>query len=581
MVMLAYCMPESLRNIALKGENNEFDLNEFFRAEKKGDSAHFVYEDSVQKWLDMIRGGSLEISEGEWKLGSKDRPPMPFSHGPLLNLLSHTLWFLPDVASCLAMESLLKKRQNKFYHDYQVVVCAGNRAGNGADALPPVLEAMGGDPLNSRTITLSCGKLTTGVTVKPWTGIFMLRNLSSPETYFQAAFRVQSPWEVSTQEGKKEIVKKECYVFDFALDRALKQIADYSYRLDTKESNPVNRVTELISFLPVLAYEEGAGMRQVNAEEILDTTMSGTSATLLAKRWESALLVNVDNETLARLLRNEKAMAALMRIEGFRRLNDDIQTIINKSEEVRKARNSKEHLTTKEKKELKEEEKEYMSKRKMIREKLIKFATRIPIFMYLTDDREHCLKDVIRQVEPDLFLKVTGLSVSDFDLLVGLNVFNESLMNDAVYKFKRYEDASLSYTGVDRHEEDDRVGLFSTSVSREDYERWAGVLKQTMHSQKAEFPVGGTVVRWNDDEEDDVEAVRKPSRAEKTFRPQKAPEKKRRSGIRKGDIVVHVVFGEGVVEKIKDDRITIDFPVGKKLFQYPQVFEKGLLKEQK
>lgn len=171
--------------------------------------------------------------------------------------------------------------------------------------------------------------------------------------------------------------------------------------------------------------------------------MAGTSATLLAKRWESALLVNVDNDTLSRLLASDEAMEALMRIEGFRSLNEDIKTIINKSEAVKKAKKESENLTPKEKKELSDEEKEYKSKRKMIQEKLIKFATRVPVFMYLTDYREYSLKDVITQLEPELFRKVTGLSVKDFELLVSLNVFNEALMNDAVYKFKRYEDASL------------------------------------------------------------------------------------------------------------------------------------------
>lgn len=103
------------------------------------------------------------------------------------------------------------------------------------------------------------------------------------------------------------------------------------------ESNPEKKVGEFINFLPVLAYD-GSAMRQVNAAEILDIAMAGTSATLLARRWESALLVNVDNETLARLLANQAAMDALMRIEGFRSLNDDIQTIINKSEAVKKAK---------------------------------------------------------------------------------------------------------------------------------------------------------------------------------------------------------------------------------------------------
>ena len=142
--------------------------------------------------------------------------------------------------------------------------------------------------------------------------------------------------------------------------------------------------------------------------------MAGTSATLLAKRWESALLVNVDNDTLARLLSNNKAMEALMRIEGFRSLNTDIETIINKSNEVKKAKKEGKKLNVKEKEELTEAEKEYKSKRKMIQEKLIKFATRVPVFMYLTDYREYSLRDVITQLEPELFKKVTGLDVKDF-----------------------------------------------------------------------------------------------------------------------------------------------------------------------
>lgn len=124
-------------------------------------------------------------------------------------------------------------------------------------------------------------------------------------------------------------------------------------------------------------------------------------------------------------------------------------------------------MTAKEKKELSAEEKEYKSKRKQIQEKLIKFATRVPVFMYLTDYREECLKDVITQLEPGLFKKVTGLDVKDFELLVSLGVFNDALMNDAVYKFKRYEDASLEYAGINMHS-GEKIGLFSTSVTRED-----------------------------------------------------------------------------------------------------------------
>jgi len=472
MVMMTYQLPESIRNVALGGEFNEFDLNTFFMATGDGKDAKFKYENEVQKWLDLIRGNLLETTLDNLKMGAK-KPPMPFADSRLLGILSHTFWFLPSVASCYAMANLLKRRQNVFYHDYKIIVAAGTGAGIGEKALLPVFETMD-NPLETKTITLSCGKLTTGVSVKPWSGIFMLRNLKTPETYFQAAFRVQTPWTIKNPDGEHpnavQIMKEECYIFDFAPDRALRQITDYSCRLNVNESDPEKKVAEFIDFLPVLAYD-GSAMRQVNASEILDMAMAGTSATLLARRWESALLVNVDNETLMRLMNNEKAMAALMSIEGFRSLNKDIETVINKSNAIKekKEKANKRPLTEKERKELTAEEKEFKSKRKQIQEKLIKFATRVPVFMYLTDYRERTLKDVITQLEPGLFKKVTGLDVKDFELLVSLGVFNDALMNDAVYKFKRYEDASLEYAGLNKHD-GEGVGLFDTVLSHEDYE---------------------------------------------------------------------------------------------------------------
>ncbi len=471
MVMLTYQMPDSIREIALGGEFNEFDLNVFFAATGEKENARFKMENEVQKWLDLIRGNFSETNLDNLKLGAK-KPPMPFSDSRLVSILNHTFWFLPSVASCHAMKNLMMQMNNLFYQDYEVIVAAGTSAGIGVEALPPVMDKMR-NPLKSKTITLSCGKLTTGVSVKPWTGIFMLRNSSSPETYFQASFRVQTPWAIKNPDGespnKVEIIKKECYVFDFAPNRALSQVSDYACRLNVNESNPEKNVAEFIHFLPVLAYD-GSSMKQVNAAEVLDIAMSGTSATLLARRWESALLVNVDNLTLARLMKNQDALDALMSIEGFRSLNQDIETIINKSEAVKKAKKeaNEEKLTPKEKKQLTQEEKEYKSLRKQIQEKLIKFATRIPVFMYLTDYREHSLKDVITQLEPGLFKKVTGLEVTDFELLVSLGVFNSSMMNDAVYKFKRYEDASLEYIGINKHE-GEAVGGFDTVLSRDDY----------------------------------------------------------------------------------------------------------------
>ena len=472
MVLMTYQMPDQIREIASGGEFDEFDLNEFFAAKGNGKDAEFKHASEVQKWLDLLRGGFAETTVDMLKMGAK-KPPMPYSDSRLKNILNHTVWFMPSVASCHAMANVLAQRQNVFYHDYTVNVCAGADAGIGLEALGPVRASMA-DPLESKTITLSCGKLTTGVTVKPWTGILMLRNLKSPETYFQAAFRVQSPWTIDNPDGlhpnETAIMKRECYVFDFAPTRALRQIADYSCSLHPDQSiSPEQSVGEFIHFLPVLAYD-GSSMKQVNATDVLDIASSGTSATLLAKRWESALLVNVDDLTLRKLMNNQRAMDALMSIEGFRKLNDDLEKIINKSEHIKELKSKDEKPTKEEKKELRDAEKETKSLRKQVQEKLIKFATRIPIFMYLTDYREQTLKDVITKLEPELFKKVTGLTKADFELLLSLNVFNPARMNDAVYKFKRYEDDSLSYTGIDKHDQDTQVGLFDTTIPTQEFE---------------------------------------------------------------------------------------------------------------
>jgi hypothetical protein len=301
----------------------------------------------------------------------------------------------------------------------------------------------------------------------------MLRNLRSPETYFQAAFRVQSPWSIKNPNGDdpsvEEILKPACFVFDFAPTRALRQLSDYAIGLSPNEPNPEKAVEDLVSFLPVLAYD-GSHMTQIDAGGILDIAMAGTSATLLARKWESALLVNVDNDTLRRILDNPEAMAAVERIEGWRSLGDNIiETIINKSEKVKELKNKGKEgdLSKDERKELTDEEREFKSKRKLVQEKLIKFATRIPAFMYLTDFRENTLQDVITKLEPDLFLTVTGLTVEDFHLLVRLKVFNTEQMNQAVFAFRRYEDSSLAYTGIDSHPGLTHYGLYDTVVARE------------------------------------------------------------------------------------------------------------------
>ena len=465
--MLTYKLPEEIRSIS-EDEYEYFDLNAFFETQGNEEDATFVNKEYVQQWLDFICGKYKGGIYNETKNYNGQKFSVPFSNENLIDTLRHTFWFLPKVDSCFAMKNLLREPKNSFFNEYNIIAAAGNQAGMGVEAIAPVKEAMSSpDPLSTRSITLSCGKLTTGVTIKPWTGIFILRNLNSPETYFQAAFRVQSPWTIKNTENSTyrglEVLNNDCYVFDFSPNRALKQIADYSCRLNLYEDNPETKVQDFIKYMPILAYEDGK-MFQMHAEGILDVSLSGTSASLLARRWESARLVNVDDDTLQRLLNCPEALEALKKIEGFRNLNADLENIINKGKAIK--RKKKEGV--KKTRQSSEEEKEYKSLRKELQEKLIRFATRIPVFMYLTDYREKCLKDIIMKLEPGLFKKVTGIDISDFDLLLSLGIFNGQIMNDAIYKFKQYEDSSLDYSGICKHDEM-FIGGFDTVVSKEEY----------------------------------------------------------------------------------------------------------------
>lgn len=580
MIMLTYKVPDSITNVATNEGYDEFDINEFFRAEceekDKLETARFVYEDYVQNWLKMIQGNYMPVDG--LKLGA-ERPPMPFSDTTLLNVLSHTLWFLPNIASCYAMYNLLKQKQNNFFSDYKIIVCAGTKAGIGLDALAPVLNAMG-DPLKTKTITLSCGKLTTGVTVRPWAGVFMLRNLKSPETYFQTAFRVQSPWEIKDKHGNREIIKKECYVFDFALERALRQISDYSCRLKVDDTSPEQKVSEFINFLPVLAFD-GSSMNRIDAQDILDITYAGTSATLLAKRWQTALLVHVDNDTLKKLQSNQDALDALMNIEGFRSLNSEIQTIINRSEKVKKLKKEKgDNLTKQEKKEISEDEKKAKSLRKQVQENLLKLAARIPAFMYLTDYREQTIKDVITQIEPELFKKVTGLSVKDFDVLCSIGLFDPEKMNQGIFGFRKYENSSLNYTGIDKHE-GESIGGWDTVLRREEYEALYSKQQATV-TDLSDAIISSTETKTAPESSEsskiDTTSAKKTVNPEKQEKPQ-IDWAHILADVGVGTTVKHKLFGEGTISKMDKAKkyIHVKFKKGEKQFVFPDAFIGGFL----
>lgn len=431
LTMYAYRMGDAVRRHAEQTFEDEFDLNVFFSAKHTPEGWKFDRETEVQYWLDWMH---QEPVPGE------PLPCAPYAIAELQAPLSHSVWFLHSVAACRAMKALLGR--DPFYRRYDVILAAGTAAGSGVKALKAVRRRIA-DGGKTRTITLTCGKLMTGVTVPQWGAIFMLRNLNAAETYYQAAFRVQSPWSQADPRypGRRVAFKKQGYIFDFAPQRALDLIASYCSSVAANERRQPDEVRDFLHFLPVLCYEDGK-MVELDENELLDYAYSGIGAAMLAKRWQSARLVNLDRETLTRLLDNASLCDALQNIEAFRNLRNDARKIVNSDEHVKKLRREKRRATRKARK----ERDEARRKRKELQKKLIQFLCKVPLFMYLTDFREESLADVIRRVETPLFVKVTGLQLDQFDELCRIGVFNERALNSSIFAFRRQEAKHLDET---------------------------------------------------------------------------------------------------------------------------------------
>lgn len=465
MEMYSYQIGEQAEQWAEDGEFNGFSLNEYFKAKKNTDigSYKFVDEDRALEFLNMLRGKLTEQQKLLVVTGQK--PPFPYEAAGFAQAVRHAVWYMNDVASCMAMADLLRKQP--YFGDFEIVVAAGNKAGQGAAAKPPVEAAIArASKLNKHgTITLSCGKLMTGVTVPEWGAILMLRSLRSPESYFQAAFRVQSPWFRRDSEGKLEIRKATCFVFEFDPNRALSLLAEYGAKLAaTGKQTPAEAIGELINYLPIYGFAGGA-MTRLDANAVLDWATTGIGAAALARRWNSPLLVDVNEHTLAAVLANPDLMKALEQIENFRALVDNAQQVVTNTKLLKKAKRAQGGKLNADQRRT---ESATAKQRKDIRQKLQKFLAKVPVFMYATDFREEALKHVIESLDSALFERVTGLTVGDFHLLNQLGLFNAQNMNSAIYQFRMFENASLEYALTDEERQhrraNEQMGLWDTAV---------------------------------------------------------------------------------------------------------------------
>lgn len=486
MQIFSYDIGGDAEQWAADGEFNGFSLNEYFKAKKANPSSTsiqpgayvFEDEDRVCEFLEMLRGTLPDQMKIQIVAGQK--PPFPYHAQVFAKAVTHSVWYLNDVAGCFAMRDALRK--HPYFSTFEIVVAAGSGVGMGAAAKPPVEEAIARAIKNGTgSITLTCGKLMTGVTVREWGAILMLRSLKSPETYFQAAFRVQSAWSDRLPDGTVDVLKDPVYVFEFDPNRALTLVGEYGMRLGALgDTTPQEAIAQLLNYLPIFAFAGGM-MTELDAANVLNWATTGIGATALAQRWNSPLLVNINEQTLTALLDHPDLLEALGKIEDFRNLAQTAEQIITSSKLLKTAKRENNNKLNKEQT---KEQSEAAKRRKEVREKLQKLLAKIPVFMYVTQIREKALKDIILGVESDLFERVTGLAVADFKLLNQIGVFNRIHMESAIYQFKAFEDSSLEYASepgvpVERRP----IGLWDTVMQPD--ESIEDVLERVAHSDAA------------------------------------------------------------------------------------------------
>jgi len=465
MQMFTYALSEMASTAIDQGADGMFDLSGYFAANKVGSEYQFVDHQRVDEFLNMLRGRMTQSATE--KLLNNFKPPFPFADSRFSEAVQHTVWLMPSVASTHAMKAALEA--HPFFKDYLIHAAAGNSAKMGAEAKGPVDEMLAkAAKLGKGTITLSVGKLMTGVTIPQWGAILILRSLKSPESYFQAAFRVQSPWLTRNDDGTRTINKETCFVFDFDPNRALTLIYHYGTKLagGSTKSQPAGVIEELIEFLPIFAFD-GGRMDPVDVNAVMDWGTAGAGAAMLAKRWGSPRLIDLSEAVLTRLLADGDLVARLEQMEDFRNLRQDATKIIASSKKVREGKKPKGSGGDDEPEdpEIKAARKAKRAQVETLRSKLLKFVQAVPVFMYLTDYREEALVDVIKSLDTQLFERVTGLTLADFQKLSDVGVFHPAHMNEAIWQFRLFERASLDYLGMKPHNpEGHKFGLWDTTA---------------------------------------------------------------------------------------------------------------------
>lgn len=357
-------------------EDVAFNFREFFRV---NDNGTFIHEKDVKAFLNLI---SKEDKDSCY----------PFANEEYRNIFRHTLWMLPGVKEARALSTMLQS--HPVFQHFKVVNVAGNgdEDEESKDALAAVEEAIGKDPDATRTITLSCGRLTTGVSVKAWTGVFMLSGSynTAASSYMQTIFRVQTP---ATINGR---VKEQCYVFDFAPDRTLKVIAEtakISSKAGKISGNDRKIMGEFLNFCPIISIE-GSKMSQFDVPKMLEQLKRVYVERVVRNGFEDKSLYNdelmklndlelQEFDDLKKIIGQTKAMPKTNQVDiNNQGLTDEQYEELEDLEKKSKKRGKdKQPLTEEEKKRLEE-----LKKKKNNREAAISIlrgiSIRMPLLIY-------------------------------------------------------------------------------------------------------------------------------------------------------------------------------------------------------
>ncbi len=371
-------------------EDVAFNFREFFRVNETG---NFIHEKDVTVSLNLL---SKEDKESCY----------PFANEEYRNIFRHTLWMLPGVKEARAMSAMLQS--HPVFQHFKVVNVAGDGDGDeeSKDVLVAVEEAIGNDPDATRTITLSCGRLTTGVSVKAWTGVFMLSGSynTAASSYMQTIFRVQTP---ATINGR---AKEQCYVFDFAPDRTLKVIAEtakISSKAGKTSGNDRKIMGEFLNFCPIISIE-GSKMSRFDVPKMLEQLKKVYVERVVHNGFEDKSLYNdelmklndlelQEFDDLKKIIGQTKAMPKTNQVDiNNQGLTDEQYEELESLEKKSKKRGKDKQLLTEEEKKRLEELKKKKENREAAISILRGISIRMPLLIYgaeLSDENQEITID--------------------------------------------------------------------------------------------------------------------------------------------------------------------------------------------